>query len=283
VQTVVNPQPKVMVYQPGVRSDVAGTVTFTGPLSSGMPLWSRIVESYSFASNGEIHPEPFVQDLVFYQRPDDSKVLLASYIVTPSIEFEPASLQQGVIGVELFVPPPAAADVVAIGAAGGHVALPSGERLDIAPGLTDTNVAVRIEKLSADHTGVTVPTGFAFVNAVTVELTGGTFTNSAVLSVPKPAGIADSAQLLLTRVDTIQGQTKLVLVALGSIAGDRIVSSALLPRNKVPLEGIRRDGRYVFLRATAPVGFVAGLVLSPGGGAFAGAQVSADTVSIVAL
>src|SRR4029079_10839270 len=121
------------------------------------------------------------------------------------------------------------------------------------------------------------------VNALLVELAGGPLAESAVLSIPKPGGIADTAQLLVARVDTIQGQTKLVLVGLAGVSGDRIVSSALLPRNKVPLEGIRRNGRYVFLRALTPVGFVAGQVIAPSGSLFAGAQISADTVSIVAL
>jgi PKD repeat protein/methionine-rich copper-binding protein CopC len=283
VETVVNPQPKVVVYQPGVRSEVAGTLSSTAPLSSGTPLWTRIVESYAFTPSGAVHPEPFIQDLVFYQKASDDQILIATYVVTASVDFEPTSLQQGVIGVELFVPPAASADVVAIGPAGGHIALPSGERLDVGSGLTPSTLAVRLAKLAADQTGISAPAGFAFVGALRVDLTGGSFAESAVLSIPKPDGIAATSQVIVTRVDTIDGQTKLVLVGLAGVSGDRIVSSALLPFNKVPLEGIRRDGRYVFLRALSPVGFVAGQVITPGGSLFAGAQITADTVSIVAL
>ena len=54
--------------------------------------------------------------------------------------------------------------------------------------------------------------------------------------------------------------TRLVLVAVGRIAGDRIESSIALSSSPSILDGVRSGGRYVFLRATSPVGFAAGRV-----------------------
>src|SRR4029453_7431624 len=131
--------------------------------------------------------------------------------------------------------------------------------------------------------GACLPSGFEFVDGLFVSLSGGTLIDSAVLSIPKPASLPDAAQLLLARTETIQGETKLVFVGLGAISADRVVSLSMLPKNKVPLEGVRSGGRYVFLRATTPVGFVAGHVLGTQGTAFAGAQVSTESLRLVSL
>src|SRR5207247_1617538 len=42
---VVNPQPRILFYKPGVKSDVRGTVTLGAPLSSGTIVRSRIIEA----------------------------------------------------------------------------------------------------------------------------------------------------------------------------------------------------------------------------------------------
>jgi hypothetical protein len=76
---VVNPQPKILFYKPGVKSDVRGTVTTTGaPLPSGTIVRSRIVESYQFVTTGEIHPDPIEQDLVLYQIPGGPLPVMAA-------------------------------------------------------------------------------------------------------------------------------------------------------------------------------------------------------------
>ena len=174
VEPLVSPQPKVIFYQPGVRSDVLGSLTLAAPVSSGTRLWSRLTESYQFYSKAQVRPEPLVQDLVFYQSIDDDRKLLASYPVTPSVVFEALSLEQGVISVELIAPPEGAADVQLIDANGGHVTLATGERLEIAAGLTQAPLAARVTKLAAADVGAPVPAGFSFVGALGVSFAGAT-------------------------------------------------------------------------------------------------------------
>ena len=111
---VVNPQPKILFYKPGVKSDVRGTVTATpdAPLSSGTIVRSRIIESYEFVSHAELHLEPVEQDLVLYQIPGGAApVMAAGFTVSPSLTFEPLSLDNGVITVELRAPEEAVQEV----------------------------------------------------------------------------------------------------------------------------------------------------------------------------
>src|SRR5204863_5305526 len=64
--STVSPQPQIVVYRPGIRSDVRGTVAPSSPLSSGTLVLAKISETY-VAGAAESRPEPFVQDLVAYQ------------------------------------------------------------------------------------------------------------------------------------------------------------------------------------------------------------------------
>ena len=89
----ITPQPKVVFYKPGVNSTVGAVLD--SPLPSGTPLRARIVESYTFTSADEARPDPFVEDLVFYQRPGPTSTVSASFIVTPSLTFDPIDLQAG--------------------------------------------------------------------------------------------------------------------------------------------------------------------------------------------
>jgi hypothetical protein len=282
LQAVVEPKPQVLFYAPGVRSAVTDRFQLDAPVSSGARLWARISESYSFFSKAEIRLEPSVQDLVFYQTSAEGTSLAAQHTVSPSMTFEALSLEKGIISVDLIAPPEEAG-VHVVDRDGGDVSLPTGERLEVPAGLTETPLAVKLTPLAAGEIGAALPTGFERLGSVLVSLTGGVLSGSAVVSIPRPSGLAEAAQILLARADTIQGQTRLVLVGQGRVDGDRVVSVARLPRNQIPFEGVRVGGRYVFLRPVAPVGFVAGQVLGATGTAFAGALVSTDSVPLVAL
>ena len=71
----------------------------------------------------------------------------------------------------------------------------------------------------------------------------------ALTSVAQGFSPVASDTFIVARVERIDGVPKLVAVALADVAGDRLVS-----RVAVGLGGIRRGGRYVFYRATAPIG-----------------------------
>jgi hypothetical protein len=66
---VVDPQPRIIFYQPGVKSDVRGRLTTTQPLSSGTLARTRMLEPYQFFSGAQMQHDPTTQDVVLYQVP----------------------------------------------------------------------------------------------------------------------------------------------------------------------------------------------------------------------
>jgi hypothetical protein len=280
--TSVLPQSKIVFYQPGVRTPVTAAITPTAPLSSGSLIVTRVSESYRFSSGLEAHLDPYVEDLVLYQAGGPS-TLGARYTVTPSITFEPVTLQSGIITVELFDPPagPRVSDVV--GDDGGSVTAVTGERVDVpANGLT-TPAAVTVRGITADDLGFELPASLTFAGGLTVSASGAQFTGALTLSIPKPPQAPADSQILIARITDIGTTSRLVLVALGRLTGDRIESSTALGSNPVALEGPRVEGRYLFLRPASPVGFASGLVRAVNGDPFTGALVSADTLPLFAL
>jgi PKD repeat protein len=280
---VVNPQPKILFYKPGVKSDVRGTVATAAPLASGTIVKSRITESYQFRSAGEIHPDPTEQDLVLYQIPGGPvPVMAAGFPVSPSLTFEALSLNTGVITVELRAPEEAVHEVAVIGAGGGSVTGDNDQRLDVKAGSVTTTVPVEVRAIAASDLGAALPAGFEFVGAATISFTG-TWALPAIWSIPSPSGAADTDLFLLARLQELGGQTRFVLTGTGVLANGRLASETALPGTAVTFEGVRTPGRYVFLRATTPLAFTAGSVTAEGGAAFAGALITSNTIAVVSL
>src|SRR5262249_38702458 len=130
--------------------------------------------------------------------------------------------------------------------------------------------------------GVTLPPGIELAGAALVSFSG-LFGKAAVLSVPRPVGVTDAGQVLLVRPQELGGQTRLVLVGRATIVGNRIISDTTLAGAANAFEGVRVPGRYLFIRAAAPFGFVKGTVSGAAGGGFAGALISVNSFPIVAL
>ncbi|HEX6973973.1 MAG TPA: PKD domain-containing protein, partial [Vicinamibacterales bacterium] len=282
VTTAITPQPNVIFYQPGVHSDVTGTLTAPAALPSGTRLWARTTESYRFRNGVESHPDPTVQDLTLYQTATDGRHLAASYVATPSRQFDPLSLERGIIGLELYVPPADAAPAL-ITAAGGAAQAETGERIEFPQGTVGSPVAVAIGRITAADLGLAIPAPLTYLGAVDLSITGGTVTGSGLLSIPKPADLPSGAQVLVTRLVTLGDSTRFVLVALAAVDGDRLVAQPLLPNNRVEMEGVRESGRYVFVSTSQPVGFFTGRVIDGAGHPVPGAQVSSDPFPVVAL
>ncbi|HET7694175.1 MAG TPA: PKD domain-containing protein [Vicinamibacterales bacterium] len=275
----VTPQPKVIFYQPGVRSDVETRLTPGTPLPSGTPLQARITEQYQFRNDTIVQPESSVQDFAFFQ---SGAALMAAYPVTPSLTFEAATLKTGTISVEAITPKAAGGSAV-VGAGGGHAETASGEAIDVAPESTSGTLAVQIDALAAASLGVAIPGGLTFVGGAAVTLAGGSLIAPASLSVPTPAGLDAQSQILLLKLVEIGGTTEYVLVGLGSVSGERVVSSFVLPKNKTPFEGVLSGGRYVFARAAAPLGFAAGQVIGADNAVLAGARVAVNDLKVIAI
>ena len=280
--SLVSPQPKVIFYSPGVKSDVAAGFTSTAPLPSGTVLWSRVTESYRFASGSEIHPEPFTADLVFYQRATDPRSQAATSAVSPSLTFEPLTLADGVITVELFARPESAALISTVGPDGGVLTAPTGESIRVPPGAGAEAFPLQITGLGAGELGMPMPAGIELLGALRVGFTG-TLAQPAIVSVPAPASLNDTTGILLVRLQEIEGSTRMALVGGGHVAGDRLVSDLALNGASQTFEGVRVAGRYAFVHTSALVAFAAGTVTGVDGAPFTGALVSTPALPIVAL
>ncbi len=282
--SVVLPQSTVVFYQPGVPVEVTGLVTLAARVPSGTVVFTRIAEAYQFTTGDEAHVEPYSQDIVLYQPIGGTAAgLHARYQVTPSLTFEAATLKSGVITVELFDPPlgPRLSDLIT--GNGGSVTTDTGERADVPANALPSPVPVQLQALDLDDVGVDIPEALSFVGGVQVLAAGAQFNESITLSIAKPAELPADAQILIARLTELGNTSRLVLVAVGRLVNDRIESSTLIGDAPSALQGIRSDGRYVFLRSIAPTGFATGLVRAVDGSAFPSALVSSNTVPLFAL
>ena len=278
---LVDPQPRILFYRPGVHSDVHGTITTALAISSGLPIEARIVESYAFLAGTNVRPDPFVEDVVFYQVGAASTGLAAGFVVTPSQVFDPLALQLGVITVELQAPPLGPRLLATVGPDGGSAGTAGADTLQVPQGALTEPLPVSVRALTASTLGITLPPGVSVAGGALVTFSG-TLARSATLSLTKPAAVGAATPLLLVRAQEVGGETRLVLVGRGVVAGSQMVSDTTL-NGAEAFEGIRVAGRYFFVTPTDPFGFARGLVRGTTGGPFAGAVVSAANFPIVSL
>lgn len=118
----------------------------------------------------------------------------------------------------------------------------------------DTAISVKLEEPSGF-----LPQGLLALGEIVVDLSGKTLGSTAELSLASEV-VSPTDSLALARVERVEGVPKLVLVALASLVGDRVVSQPY-----PGLAGITTGGRYVFFRLSGPIGFVQGTTSSSAG------------------
>ncbi len=281
--SAVTPQPQVLFYQPGVRSTVRHAIAAEqGALPSGARLWARVRERYQFTSGAALALPPRVHDLVLYQEPGDSSTLSASQVVSPSQSFDTLTLDQGVISLELLVPPAVPSVPGLVGPEGGTIDGPDGARLVVAPGALADATPVSLRAIDLASLGVMLPDGFAWLAGMDVAL-GSELGAPATLSLPRPDAAPDASRVVVVRLDDLGGRTRPVLVALVRLEGDRLVTELAIGDQATSLEGVRKAGRYLLVSLPAPPGFATGTVLGVTGPALAGALVTAADYPVVGL
>ncbi|MGE3957097.1 MAG: Ig-like domain-containing protein [Vicinamibacterales bacterium] len=279
--TTILPQPQVLFYQPGVRSDVHADVETTSPATSGTLLTARIVEAYAFTSGADAHPQPFVEDLLFFQSPAVNTTLASDLTVVPSLTFESTTLSRGSITVELFEGQPGV-PIPVVDVTGGTVQGPAGEQLVLPPAALSTPSPVTLRSLDAASFAQPLPAGLTAIGGLEVTL-GATLARAAAVSIDAPATLVDDTGVVLVRLAQVAGRTRMVLVGVGRISGNRLVSETSIGGQQTVLEGVRGDGQYMFLLSATPLGFAGGTVLGPGGAPFAGALITTSTFPVVSL
>jgi hypothetical protein len=247
-------------------------------LPSGFHLVVDVHEEFELLDTHRVVPQPFSQDIVVYSvHPGDEAGLGAVFSVSPSLDFEPGELALGSIHLEVSLPSTDLAGVL-IGAAGGVVGPANGDRLEIPSSAVTSESPVDLHRFPAELLPLTLPEGFELLAGFSLDLAGATLAVPATLSIARPPGVGDGAQVLLVKVMTApDGVGRLRVVGTGSVSLLRITSSLEFGAgSEAALPGITDEGQYLFLTPATPVAFLAGNVLaSDGSGAQALALVEA--------
>jgi hypothetical protein len=284
VLPLVTPQPKIIFYRPGVKSEVGTRLGNPSPLVSGQAVWANIAEDYNFYSKDHLVGEPFNQDITLFTFGLAGGELLADYQVSPSLPFNGLVLEKGIITVTATVPPENADTVAVIGPQGGTLTSLAGESLTFPVGAVPRFVPVTLKTFNPLDAGLTLPGGFESVGGITVSFSGGALARPASLSLPLPTGFVNDGELLLVKVVDILGNSHLALTGVGRLDGNRLTTFYDLNSDgKVTFPGLQGEGRYLLLKTKLPVGYAIGTLTGVDTAPFVGALVSSDTLQLVAL
>ncbi len=284
VAPLVTPQPKIIFYRPGVKSEVGTGLGNPAPMVSGQAIWANIAEEYNFYSKDHLVGEPFNQDVTLFTFGLPSGGLLADYQVSPSLPFNGLVLEKGIITVTATVPPPDADTVAIIGPQGGTLNGPGGESLSFPAGAVQRFVPVTLKSFNPADAGLPLPNGFETLGGITVSFSGGVLGRPAIMALPLPNGFANDGDLLLVKVVELLGNSRLTLVGVGRVDGNRLTTFFDLNGDgQVRFPGISGEGRYLLLKTKLPLGYGTGTVTGIDASPFNGALVSVDTLPLVAL
>ncbi len=273
--SMIVPQPRVLFYAPGVHSLVTGRTEAATRLSSGARVIARITERYDFFDGGAVTPEPFEQDLVFYQV--GAPGLAATHVVGPSRVFDAITLREGVITVAMFAPATSPVATPLVSAGGTRLETPTGEALIVPAGAVTDATPVTLGAIPASDPGIAVPDGVTVIGGVSVDAPE-PFLKGAVLSMA--AALASAADVVLVRATDIEGQTRLELVAAARLESGRLVSDTTVGAQATAMSNVLQPGRYFFVQVPGPIGYAQGIVTAPGG-SLAGALVTTSSLPIV--
>jgi hypothetical protein len=250
---------------PGDGARAVGRLSVAATVPSGTPVQVHVTEQFDLLDTTSVAPLPFTQDLLVHARPrpPNGDSLGATFAITPSRRYTIQELLLGVIKLRT-TPPTTDPGAVIVGAAGGLVTGSDGDALNIPGGALTGDTAIDLRGIALDQITPAVPTGFDLLRALEIDLIGVRFAQSAALSIPRPAGLADDAQVLVAQAfrDPI-GVARLRIVATARVESTRLVSQTTV--GTLTLEGVLSAGSYLFLRAQQPVGFVTGRIVGGDG------------------
>ena len=263
----------------GEGARAAGNVVLQspGPLPSGTVVQARVRQRFDLLTGASVVPSFFVEDLVLYAHPRTGtpNSLSATFPITPSLTFGILQLSLGVVHLDVAPPGPAIGGDI-VGPAGGTVADAEGDAVSIPAGALSQSTAAELFRLDAAELPLAAPVGLELLAALELELRE-PLSQTASLTIPRPAGLADDAQVVVAQViSDPSGVRRMKIVALGQVGPDSVVTVPSV--SGTPLGGVTGGGLYLFLRPSAALGFVFGKVFTPGGASPAPlALVTSDT------
>ncbi len=265
---------------PGDDARAVGTVVADAgePMPSGVVVRARVTEQFNLLDQSSVVPQPYTQDFVLYARPrlPQGGRVATTFPITPSLRFTIQQLALGTVRLDVTADEPAEGGAV-VGAAGATVGDPLGALLDVPDGALGGDTFVGIAPIAASQAPIALPAGLTLLGGATVDLVGATFSRAATLSVPRPAGLASDAVVVLAEVfvDPFGGR-RLRIVGRGLVGASRITAQP--NAGGLALDGVSRGGDFLFVQLAEPIGLVDGTQRGAGGTTpFGGALVTSDT------
>ncbi|NOY63796.1 MAG: hypothetical protein GXO97_00105, partial [Nitrospirae bacterium] len=256
------PRPEIIFMQPGAKSDVEVVLNNKDPLPSGTPIQVDFNETYDMTSGDQLTPPGMTRDFILYQ---SSEGFLASFIASPSEQFDPVNLKEGVIRLTAHRPERADGTGI-IGPLGGSVSTPSGFTFNVPQSAFPEPVAVVLEDIK--DSPFTDNPDVEYLGGINLNLVGNSLAQSGELSLTLSSPIAEGSQVLVVKAVRFQTATQYEIVSIATLNGNTLTATA--NSLGLPLEGIKTEGRYYFLRLKEPAGFVTGRVLKATGPSVSG-------------
>ena len=278
----MSPSDRILLAEPGRKTQVGVTAIAAEAMQSGMAYQVEFVESYEFVDGATIYPEPNIQDFVFYSFPGGPFRLESDFNVTPSRPFELATLRLGAVTLRLRAPVGLGLPSgELVGLTGSTVTGAGGETLDFPAAATLSTLPVVLTSLDQSGFPVALPADFTFLKGVQIDFAGAALQRPATLSAPAPAEVTGSDQLLLLRLVEVGSDSRLALAGRAQLLDGRLVAGPDT-NDGLPFYGVRREGRYAFVKVSTPRSFVYGVVAGTNGQPLVGGLVSAENQRLAA-
>ena len=269
------------------------------PWPSGLAVQAYLDEKLILAGGaGELYEAPFSADLVLYRPPLSPADLggaapgaagALTFRISPSPRAAQVLLDTGYENVRLFPFTDQLERGQVLGPAGGSVTTSDGVELFVPEsGLAQKTVVTARRLTPAELAALPPVAGYTTVGAVRVGLSGASLARSATLRLNAPGGLpADAADdprfVLATFVDQpddgrgafANAVSRVTLLPAAGAVPAKLVAAPEASGSPLPFPGLAGEGLFLFLHASAPVGFVTGRVTAPNGAGFAGARVTA--------
>jgi pimeloyl-ACP methyl ester carboxylesterase/uncharacterized Zn-binding protein involved in type VI secretion len=274
--------PKAGLKAAGDLLLTAKTDAATPPLLvSGVMVNANVAEKFDMKTGDSIQPASSTQNIILYRYPcvtnigfgatepfDPAAGLRTTFPVAPSRDFTIVDLLKGKLSITIT--PLETAGGVMVGADGARLLQPDGTGLVIPAGALTSSVPVTIATLPEANVTSLIGSDFRLLRAIDLTVTGQTLKTGATLSIPAPQGIDQTLPIIVARKFDTNGVSRLKLIALATQSGTLISSTPLSPELGSSTNSINSSGTYLFLQATAPIGYVTGQVTDSANAPFPG-------------
>jgi RHS repeat-associated protein len=278
---------------------VAKSSDGTTPWPSGLAVQGYLDEKLVLSGGaGELYEAPFSADLVLYHPPLTAADLgsaapgaagTLTFRVSPSPRAAQVLLDTGFENVRLFPFTDQLERGQVLGPAGGSVTTADGIEIDVPEGGLAQQTVVSARQLSASElAALPAVAGYTTVAGLRLGLSGATLARAATLKLNAPSGLpADAADdprfVLAALVDApddgrgafANAVARVTLLPGAGAVPAKLVAAPEASGSPLPFPGVTGEGVFLFLHASAPVGFVTGRVTSPNGAGIAGSRVTA--------